>query len=57
MNQVEMNKGAKLSPHFTLGELTKSKKHPEIYNILSHVHIENLKRVCGWLEVRRPRIT
>ena len=52
MNQ-ELNKEAKLSPHFSLGELTKSKNHPEIYNILSHVHIENLKRVCGWLEVLR----
>jgi hypothetical protein len=53
MNQVEMNKQARLSEHFTLGELTKSKNHPEIYNIPSHVHIENLKRVCGWLEVLR----
>ena len=53
MNQVEMNKGAKLSPHFTLGELTRSSSHPEIYNIPSHVHIDNLKRVCTWLEVLR----
>jgi hypothetical protein len=33
MNQVEMNKQARLSVHFTLGELTKSKNHPEIYNL------------------------
>jgi len=55
MNQVEMNKEAKLSAHFTLGELTRSKSHPEIYNIPSHVHIENLKRVCVWLEALRER--
>ena len=55
MNQVEMNQQAKLSAHFTLGELTRSKSHPEIYNIPSHVHIENLKRVCVWLEALRER--
>ena len=55
MNQVEMNKQAKLSAHFTLGELTRSKSHPEIYNIPSRVHIENLKRVCVWLEALRAR--
>ena len=55
MNQVEINQQAKLSPHFTLGELTRSKSHPEVYNIPSHAHIENLKRVCGWLEALRAR--
>ena len=40
---------------FSLGELTRSKSHPEIYNIPSHVHIENLKRVCVWLEALRAR--
>ena len=55
MNQVEMNQQAKLSEHFKLGELTRSKSHPEIYNIPSHVHIENLKRVCVWLEALRER--
>ena len=55
MNQVEVNKDAKLSPHFSLGELTRSKSHPEVYNIPSHVHIENLKRVCVWLEALRAR--
>ena len=44
----------RLSPHFTLGELTKS-RHTEIYNIPSHVAIENLKRVCTWLEELRRR--
>ena len=52
---VEMNKQAKLSEHFSLGELTRSKSHPEIYNIPSRVHIENLKRVCVWLEALRER--
>ena len=55
MNQVEMNKQAKLSEHFSLGELTRSKSHPEVYNVPSHVHIENLKRVCVWLEALRAR--
>ena len=43
-----------LSEHFTLGEVTKS-KHAEVYNIPSHVAIENLKRVCEWLEELRER--
>ena len=55
MNQVEMNKQAKLSAHFSLGELTRSKSHPEVYNVPSRVHIENLKRVCVWLEALRER--
>ena len=55
MNQVEMNKQAKLSEHFSLGELTRSKSHPEVYNVPSHVNIENLKRVCVWLEALRER--
>ena len=53
--KVEMNKQAKLSEHFSLGELTRSKSHPEIYNIPSRVNIENLKRVCVWLEALRAR--
>ena len=55
MNQVEMNQQAKLSEHFSLGELTRSKSHPEVYNIPSHVNVENLKRVCVWLEALRER--
>ena len=49
----ELN-GLRLTPHFTLGEVTKS-KYAEIYNIPSHVAIENLKRVCEWLEELRRR--
>ena len=37
-----------LSQHFLLGEFTKS-NYPEVYNIPSHVAIENMKRICGWL--------
>ena len=43
--------GLHLSPHFTLGELTKTKHKTEDGNIPSHVVIENLKRICeNWLE-------
>ena len=52
---VQLNSGAKLSPHFTLGEMTKSNSHPEMYNIPSHEAIANLKRLCGWLEELRKR--
>ena len=51
---IQLNSEAKLSPHFTLGELTKS-SHREVYNIPSHEAIENLKKVCSWLEVLRKR--
>lgn len=52
MTEVSINKQLKLSQHFTLGELTKS-RYAEVYNIPSHVAIENLKRVCAWLEELR----
>ena len=55
MNEVEMNKEMKLSPHFTLGELTKTSYHTSDGNIPSHTAIENLRRVCGWLEILRER--
>jgi hypothetical protein len=54
MTEVSINKQVKLSQHFTLGELTKS-RYAEVYNIPSHVAIENLKRVCAWLEELRER--
>ena len=41
-----------LSPHFLRGEFTKS-SYPEVYNIPSHVAIENMKRICGWLGTLR----
>ena len=46
MNNVEINKQAKLSQHFTLGELCKTSVKTKDGNIPSHVAIENLKRVC-----------
>ncbi len=52
---VQLNSGAKLSPHFTLGEFTRSSSHPEVYNIPSHEAIANLKRLCIWLEELRAR--
>ena len=53
---VQLNSGAKLSPHFTLGEFTRSSSHPEVYNIPSHEAIANLKRLCVWLEVLRDKV-
>ena len=48
---ISLNKDAKLSQHFRLGELTKTKHKTEDGNIPSHVAIENLKRICeNWLE-------
>ena len=53
MNNVEINKQARLSEHFTLAELCKTSAKTQDGNIPSHVHIENLKRLCGWLEMLR----
>ena len=55
MEKVEINKQARLSQHFTLGELCKTSAKTQDGNIPSHVHIENLKRLCGWLEELRRR--
>ena len=51
-NLSELN-CVRLSPHFTLGELTKTSH--KVYNIPSHEAIENLKRLCTWLEALRER--
>ena len=53
MTEVTINKQIKLSEHFTLGELCKTSAKTQDGNIPSHVHIENLKRLCGWLEMLR----
>ena len=45
--------GSRLSPHFTLAEMCKTSAKTQDGNIPSHVHIENLKRLCGWLEMLR----
>ena len=55
MNKVEINEKMKLSEHFTLGELTKTSYHTLDGNIPNRVAIENLKRICGWLEILRER--
>ena len=53
MTNVEINKQARLSQHFTLGELCKTSAKIADGNIPSHVHIENLRRLCSWLEMLR----
>ena len=53
MENVQLEKQAKLSEHYTLGEMTKTSTG--MMNIPSRVSIENLKRVCGWLEALRCR--
>ena len=64
MQEVTINKQAKLSEHITLGEMCKTSAKTAdgrsaqgdallAKNIPSHVHIENLKRLCGWLEMLR----
>ena len=53
MENVTINKSIHLSEHFTLGELTKTSTG--MMNIPSRVSIENMKRVCGWLEALRAR--
>jgi hypothetical protein len=53
MQEVTINKSAKLSEHLTLGEMCKTSAKTADGNIPSHVHIENLRRLCGWLEMLR----
>ena len=48
-----MNQNSRLTPHFTLGELCKTKYVTADGNIPSRGVIENLIRVCGWLEELR----
>ena len=51
MKEVSINKQARLSQHFTLGELCKTSYHTTDGNIPSRVAIENLKNLCeNWLE-------
>ena len=47
--------GSRLSPHFSLGELCKTSVNTLDGNIPSHEEIENLKRLCPWLEELRLR--
>ena len=55
MQEVTINKQARLSQHFTLGEMCKTSVKTADGNIPSHVHIENLKRLTKWLEQLRQR--
>ena len=48
-----LNKQARLSEHFTLGELCKTSVNSLDGNIPNHEDIENLKRLCPWLEELR----
>ena len=43
----------RLSPHFTIGELTRTKVN--LRNVPNEEQVENLKRLCGWLEQLRRR--
>ena len=53
ISNVEINKDVKLSEHFSLAEMTKTSVKTKDGNIPSHVSIENLRRLCGWLEMLR----
>ena len=48
-----MNKQTNLSEHFSLAELTKTKT--KIENVPNEAQVENLRRVCRWLERLRKR--
>ena len=48
-----MNHLINLSEHFSLAELCKTKTGIE--NVPNEEQVENLKRVCGWLEQLRRR--
>ena len=47
MNNVRIN----LSEHFTLAELTKT--NVNLKNVPNETQVENLKRLCRWLEMLR----
>ena len=48
-----MNKQTNLSEHFSLAELTKT--NTGIENVPNEAQVENLKRLCRWLERLRKR--
>ena len=48
-----MNKQTNLSEHMTLAELTKT--NTGIANVPNEAQVENLRRVCRWLERLRKR--
>lgn len=42
-----------MSEHFTLAEMTRT--NTKIENVPNEAQVENLKRLCGWLERLRSR--
>ena len=50
---TEINTNMKLSEHFTLRELCKTRTGIE--NVPNEAQVENLRRVCRWLERLRKR--
>ena len=53
MYNIELDKQARLSEHFTLGELCKTSVTTLDGNIPGREEIDNLKRLCPWLEELR----
>jgi len=45
--------GSRLSPHFTLAEMCKTEV--KLKNVPNEAQVENMKRLCGWLEMLRKR--
>ena len=50
MKEVTIN----LSEHFTLAEMCKTEV--KLKNVPNEAQVENLKRLCGWLEMLRLRV-
>ena len=50
---TKINTNMKLSEHFTLAELTKT--NVKLENMPNEAQVNNLKRLCGWLEELRRR--
>ena len=53
MTEVSINKQARLSEHFTLAEMCKTRVNIE--NVPNEAQVENLKRLCRWLVQLRRR--
>jgi len=51
--QMMEKSSIRLSEHFTLAELTKTKTN--LTNVPNEAQVANLKRLCGWLEQLRSR--
>ena len=51
ISNVEINKDVKLSEHFSLAEMCKTSANLD--NVPNEAQVENLKRLCGWLEMLR----